>query len=75
MAVKVPTVGQLAFRGNVRRAIQKFGEAAASLAAFQAHHPQWPVQLLSIRQLNLLAGLVSSLDQARILRVPAPPQT
>jgi hypothetical protein len=75
VAVKKPIVGQLAFHGNVRRALKKMSDAIASMVAWQRQHPDWPVQLWTQRQLQTLIGFASSAESSRVQRVPAPPKT
>lgn len=74
MAVKKPGVGQLAYRGNVRAALDKFSKSITSMITWQNQHPDWPVQLWTARQLQTLLGLQSSAEAARVARVPAPPK-
>jgi hypothetical protein len=75
MAVKKPIVGELAFRGNIRRAFPKFIESIKSMVTWQRQRPDWPVQLWTQRQIAALIGFASSAEAARIARVPAPPKT
>jgi hypothetical protein len=70
---KVPKSGQLAFRGNIRRAIAKNVTSTASILLWLRQHPQWPVSLLNQRQVNQLQALQSSLEAALVQRVPFPP--
>lgn len=75
MAVKKPIVGQLAYRGNVRRALRKFIEATSSMLDWQGQHPDWPTQLWTARQRQTLLGFISSAQASRVQRVPPPPAT
>jgi hypothetical protein len=75
MAVKTPSVGQIAFKGNVRRAMQKIISGQRSLAQWILTHQDWPVVVLTGTQQRQLAGIASQLFANLTVRVPpAPPQ-
>jgi len=73
VAVKKPTVGQLAFRGNMRRALKKFSDSINSMFTWSKQHQDWPVPLWTERQLQTLIGFATSAEASRVARVPAPP--
>jgi hypothetical protein len=75
MSVRVPSAGQLAFRGNIRRAMNKVIAAQKSITLWIAQHPGWPVQLLSVQQQRNLVALAQYCTTNLILTVPpAKPQ-
>jgi hypothetical protein len=71
MSVRVPSAGQLAFHGNIRRAMKKVIAAQKSITQWIAQHPGWPVQLLSIQQQKNLIALATYCQTNLILTVPA----
>jgi hypothetical protein len=71
MSVRVPSSGQLAFRGNIRRAMKKVIAAQQSITLWIAQHPGWPVNLLSIQQQKNLVALAQYCKTNLILTVPA----
>jgi hypothetical protein len=73
MAVRPPPVGQLAFKGNVIRGINKILDGTASIAKFLQQHPGWPVQLLTQQQVRSLNSIAVTLNAQKRARVPAPP--
>ena len=72
MAIKYPSAGQLAFRGNIRRAMSKLIAAQRSITQWIAQHPGAPVQLLSAQQQRNLIALSTYLKTNLILTVPPP---
>jgi hypothetical protein len=72
MPGNVPKVGQLAFRGNARRAMNKFTDAAASLELWISQHPLWPVKMFTPQQLVQLQALAAVANANLKYRVPAP---
>jgi len=72
MAAKLPTVGQLAFRGNVRRAVKKISDGTNTLHNFMIQLPQWPVRILTEREIQTLLGIAFKLNQSLTERVPRP---
>lgn len=75
MSVKTPSVGQLAFKGNIARAIRKLIAANKSINLWLKSHQGWPVVLMNKGDLTRLATLAAIAGVALIQRVPpAKPQ-
>jgi hypothetical protein len=72
MAAKFPAVGQFAFKGNVRRAVNKINTGTTAILKFLESHPGWPVQLLTNREVITLLALSGSLEAKSRQRVPPP---
>jgi hypothetical protein len=72
MAAKAPSVGQLAFKGNIRRAMKKIIQGNASVQLWVKQHPGWPVQLLSAQQMKNLNAVAIYCQTNLILTVPPP---